>query len=88
MSDAIKINSIDELKRLAEYGLECFIVLCGGGLRSSKRITYFPQDGSWDVFHSVAGDWEEYASDKELEDETNIISAIESGALYAWPRLC
>lgn len=88
MSDAIKINSIDELKRLAEYSLECFIVLCGGGLRSSKRINYFPQDGSWDVFHSIDGSWMEYGSDEELEEETNIIDAIENGALYAWPGLC
>lgn len=76
-----KIESIDDLKRLASQdgGLECFIAL-DGGLKSSKHISY--DDGEFYIDNYIDGS-EQTLNESELAKETNIVEAIEKGALFA-----
>lgn len=78
----LAITSIDELKELAESGVECFVAL-GGSLRSSKLIEW---DGkNFHVFHENVGVWETW-SEHELANDplSNITRALNSGGLYRW----
>lgn len=84
MSQYIKIESIDQLNELTEdnpYGVECFVLL-NGGLRSSKTIH---RDGEkYDVFNEIDETWQKRLTVHQLKEETNIIKALEVGALYKY----
>lgn len=79
-----QIKSLDQLKKLASEDLvDCHIRLNGGCI-SSKQIQFAEgcDDGKdWSVFSSIDGEFEEF-TEAELGTETNIISAIEKGALF------
>ena len=75
-----QIKSIEELKKVSQTHHDFFISL-GGCLRSSKMIDYDPDTKKFFVEHFVDGT-EEYYTEKELADDTNIVSAIEQGRLY------
>lgn len=75
-----QIKSLKELKKLSQKHHDFFISL-GGCLRSSKMIDYDHDTKKFFVEHFVDGT-EEYYTDKELADGTNIVSAIEQGKLY------
>lgn len=77
-----KIESIEELKKLAQNGCECFILL-RGNLRSSKHIWYDDDSNQFEII-SYIDDSEQCLSELELMDEgyTNIGYAMKKGALY------
>ena len=76
-----RIKTIQQLKELAEDGLECFILL-NGGLRSSKYIRYHPDDNSFYVLRYIDGSEQELTQSQLLDSEyTNIAEAMEKGAL-------
>lgn len=78
-----KIKSLDELKTLAsnnERPLEVFIQL-NFGARSSKRIDYNRNTDYWHIFNEI-DDTEQELHTEELAEKTNIIKALEGGALY------
>jgi len=89
-----KIESLEQLKRLAEnQPIECSISL-DHGARTSTTIQYFPTGFSteerddisiykWDVFLGVCDMYLEIEDDEELEDQTHIVEAIRLGALNA-----
>ena len=81
------IKSVEELKQAALYDeraiVEFFIVL-KFGLRSSKRIVYFPETNTFDVHNEIDDSWEEDLTEKQLINETHIGVAIEKGAFYKY----
>lgn len=76
-----RIKSIEQLKKLAEKGLECFILL-NGGLRSSKFIEYSQKDNTFYVFNYI-DDSDQTLTESQILDSnyTNIGEAIQKGAL-------
>ena len=79
-----KIETLEELKVLASQNgmIDCFIRF-NGGLRSSKQIEYDIDRDEWYIFNEIDGE-EQYLNTKELEDETNIIEALNKGSLYLY----
>jgi len=78
------IKSLAQLKKLASQGddgVECFISLAGGMVRSSKQIWH---DGKkWEIFSSIDGVYNKY-TDEQLKIFTNIPEAIKKGALIIY----
>ena len=83
-----QINSLEELKKVAEYtdrkGYTEFFITLNGGMRSSKRIAYFPDTNTFDIHNEIDDSYEEGLSEERLKDETMIVLAIENGALYQY----
>lgn len=83
-----QINSIDELKKEALYddqkGMTEFFIILNFGLRSSKRIVYFPDTNTFDVHNEIDDSYEEDLSEEQLINDTHIGLAIENGALYKY----
>ena len=76
-----RIRTIEKLKELAKDGLECFILL-NGGLRSSKYISYHPDDNSFYVLNYIDGSELELTEAQILDESfSNIAEAMEKGAL-------
>lgn len=76
-----QIKSLEELKLKASAGpVDCFIRL-NFGLRSSKDVEYNEDTDTWYIFHHIDGSEQELTTE-ELADATNIIEALEKGALY------
>jgi len=76
-----RIKTITQLKELAKNGLECFILL-NGGLRSSKYISYNPDDNSFYVLNYIDGSEQELTEEQLLDKSFgNIAEAMEKGAL-------
>ncbi len=83
-----QIQSIDELKKIAEYDerknwMEFFIAL-NGFARSSKRIAYYPSTQTFDVHNEIDDSYQEGITEDELKAETMIVEAIENGALFLY----
>ena len=81
-----KVNSIDHLKRLAyrESGdfVEFVLLLAGGIARSSKRISYRPnEEKKWLIINEIDDSYQEL-HEKDLSKKTLIIEGIEKGAFF------
>lgn len=75
-----KIKTLNQLKKMSSNQIcECFISF--GVARSSKDISY--DQGTWHVFNYIDDTEETFASDGELEILSNIVEAIQAGALFA-----
>ena len=82
-----KINSIEELKKEAMYddkSVSEFFIMLNGGLRSSKRVTYFPDTDTYDVLNEIDDSYQEDLTEEQLRTETHILYAIENGAFYKY----
>jgi hypothetical protein len=80
-----KITTIDRLKEHADTpeGVDCFISMGEGHLRSSKHIIY--NNDVWTVYHSIDESINVYESDREFfEKEDSIIDAIIEGSFYLY----
>ena len=76
-----RIKKIEQLKELAKDGLDCFILL-NGGLRSSKHISYHPDDNSFYVLNLIDDSEQELTESQILDSAyTNIGEAMKKGAL-------
>jgi len=71
-----KIESIEQLKKYATDGCECFILL-KGCLRSTKHIRYFQDDRQFEIINYIDGS-EQTLDEKYILDKnyTNIGYAI------------
>ena len=78
-----QIKSLDALKKLAskEGGVEVFIQLNIG--RSFKKIDYNKDTDYWYIFNEI-DDTEQELHTKDLAENTNIVEAINKGALFKW----
>lgn len=85
----IKVESIEHLLTLAhESQIDCMIQLNGGGF-SRKTISYYDDD-TWEIFHHISDEWEEFSSTYDfVNDEfygSFICEAIKKGALHVYPN--
>ena len=76
-----RIMTIEQLKKLAKNGLECFILL-NGGIRSSKFIRYDTQTNSFYIFNYI-DDSEQILTEDQIfaSDYSNIAEAMNKGSL-------
>jgi hypothetical protein len=76
----ITVKTIEHLKELAKDGRE-FTVRLNGGARSSKYIAYL--DGTFYIESYITGEGFDISEAELVVGETNIMKAIEMGALIA-----
>ena len=84
---SLKIKDLDHLRDLCskpEEPLECFVLLGGGLVRSSKRISHDADDDTFDVHNEIDDSWQDDLTEEQLREETNLITALEQGALYMY----
>lgn len=76
------VNSIDQLKKLAVDGADFYIAL-NGGLRSSKSITYVPENNTFEIINEIDF-YFDMLTEEQLFDRnfTNIGYALENNALF------
>jgi len=77
-----KIESIEQLKKIAKNGCDCFILLCGY-MRSSKHIWYDEDAKQFEIINLIDGS-EQCLTEEQIMDKdfTNIGHAISKGALF------
>ena len=79
---ATLIVSLNHLKRVSKEPVDVYITLNGGG-RSSKTITYKEKENEFNIHNDIDDSFQTVPEDK-LEEETNIVEAIEKSALYLY----
>lgn len=81
----IKVNNLEHLMSLATNSNgdfeDFFIIVAGGYGKSSKRILYYPKDQEFILINEIDESCQEFHV-SEIEKHTNLIEAIEKGALY------
>lgn len=81
-----KIESLEALKQAATYDEQKptaeFFILLKGGFRSTKRIIYFPETSTFDVYSAITDSWEENISETALLADTPVFNAIQRGDFY------
>lgn len=79
----VQVESLDQLRIMAQRPLEAYIVLGDGTARSSKRIQYqHKRNGRhWWMYESI-GDSERYYTERQFANSTTIVEAIGKAALY------
>jgi len=77
-----KIESIEQLKKIAKNGCDCFILL-SGYMRSSKHIWYDEDAKQFEIINLIDGS-EQCLTEEQIMDKdfTNIGHAISKGALF------
>ena len=81
------ILTIEELKEAAVYNereIAEFFIALNFGLRSSKRIVYFPDTDTFDIHNEIDDSWQEDLTANELATQTLISEAIEKKAFYKY----
>lgn len=81
--EAKVIETLNELKKLAadENGCDCFILLAGGTLRSSKQINYYVEENRWIIYNSIDGTIDDVRGWNELKKVSNVPEALSKRAL-------
>ena len=82
-----QITSLEELKKEAAYNdrsVAEFFIMLNGGLRSSKRVTFFPDTDTYDVLNEIDDSYQEDLTEEQLRNETHIVYAIENGAFFKY----
>ncbi len=79
----LQVESLDQLRIMAQRPVEAFIALGDGSIRSSKCIHYqHSRNGRhWWMFEYITST-ERYYTERQFADETNIVAAIGKAALY------
>lgn len=82
------IQSLDELKKIAEYAEKRdpaeFFIMLNGGARSSKRIIYYPDTKTFDVLNEIDFSYQDDLTEEQLATETFIVEAIGKKALFQY----
>ena len=80
----ITINSVDVLKQhVDDSPYNEFCLKLNYGLRSTKRIQYWPENDSWCIFNDSDDSMSEYESTKKLiQSEPLIIKAMANNAFF------
>jgi len=79
----VQVESLDQLRIMAQRPIDAHILLNDGTPRSSKRIQYqHNRNGRhWWMYESI-GDSERYYTERQFASSTNIVEAIGKAALY------
>jgi len=75
----LKKEALYNEKEIAE-----FFILLNGGLRSSKRITYYSDTNTFDVHNEINDSFQDDLSIEQLENETHVVLAINNGAVFKY----
>ncbi len=82
-----QINSVEELKKEASSQngsyVDFFIVL-NAGARSSKQVSYNPETKRFNVINEIDFSYQDNLSEKQLENKTHIVLAIQRGAFFKY----
>lgn len=82
MNKPTKIKDLKELQELStDKNLEVFINF--GFARSSKSVYYNSSTKKWEIINEIDDSEQELATE-ELKNNTNIIEALDKGALYKY----
>jgi hypothetical protein len=78
------VNSITQLKVLSELNgfAEFEIILAGGLCKSSKRICYYGETATFDIYNEIDDSWQDDLAEEELFTKTIIPEAIENSAFF------
>ena len=82
-----QILSVEELKKEATNAngdYSDFFIALNFGARSSKRILYDSKYETFSIINEIGDSYQEDLTVQDLREETNIILAIERGALYKY----
>jgi uncharacterized protein YaaR (DUF327 family) len=82
-----KIATIEELKKEATNAngdYSDFFIALNYGARSSKRISYDPENETFNVINEIDESYEDDLTEDQLRNETNIVIAIEAGAFFKY----
>ncbi len=79
----VQVESLDQLRIMAQRPIDAHILLNDGTPRSSKRIQYqHNRNGRhWWMYEHI-GDSERYYTERQFASSTNIVEAIGKAALY------
>ncbi len=82
-----QITSIEELKKESsnkngDY-VDFFIVL-NFGLRSSKRILYNDEVGTFNIINEIDDSYQDDLTEAQLANDTLIMEAIDKGSLFRY----
>jgi hypothetical protein len=77
----VKVKDLEELKVKASDRFICIFILLQFGIRSSKDISYSTEKKLWSIYNNI-DDTEQVLNDKELEEDTSIIKALNNNALF------
>lgn len=76
-----RVKDLQELKhKSSDRCISCFIQL-NFGLRSSKDIEYNNSTNTWYIYNYI-DDSEQSLTDIELEEDTNIVKALNNNSLF------
>ena len=79
----VQVESLDQLRIMAQRPIEAYILLGDGTARSSKRIQYqHNRNGRHWWMYDYMGDSERYYTERQFARDTNIVTAIGKAALY------
>ena len=78
-----RIETLDELKELASKKFVYAFIQLNFGLRSSKYIKYNKKTDKWKIFNVIDSTTQVLLTE-ELGEKTNIIKALEAGALWQY----
>ena len=79
----VQVESLDQLRIMAQRPIDAHILLNDGTPRSSKRIQYqHNRNGRHWWMHESIGDSERYYTERQFASSTNIVEAIGKAALY------
>lgn len=76
----LKVEDLNDLKKSASNGQVLIKIILNYGLFSSKWVGY--KNGKWTIENCIDGSKQRGLDDLELKTGTNIIKALEKGALY------
>mgnify|MGYP003141255904 CR=1 FL=1 len=75
-----RVKNIEQLKKICLNDYQDFYIQLNFGCRSSKEIMYSDTEDVFYVNNNIDGTCQE-CTPKQIEQETNIIKAIECGSL-------
>lgn len=79
-----RVESLEQLKVLCSGrigDMVQFFIMLGGFARSSKRISYSPEEDFWVIVHEIDESSQELTTE-QLIATTNFMEAIEKNALF------
>ncbi len=79
----VQVESLDQLRIMAQRPIDAYILLGAEQARSSKRIQYqHSRNGRHWWMYDYLSDSERYYTERQFANDTNVVAAIGKAALY------
>ena len=77
------VTSLNHLKTLCNINgfAQFYIIIANGLSKSSKRIRYYSENNTFDIYNEIDDTWHEDITVEDLFIETNIMEAIKKNSL-------